>query len=143
MTTRQPERLKELRDSEMTLADSGEDVRGRSVVDRNGDEIGKVDALLLDEAESKVRFLRVEAGGFLGIGARQFLVPVDAVTRVDAEHVHVDRSREGIVDAPAYDPNLVYEQDYYGDVYGYWGYAPYWAPGYAYPAYPFYGRPVV
>lgn len=143
MTTRQPEQLKELRDSEMTLADRGEDVRGRTVLDVNGNEIGNVDALLLDEAESKVRFLRVETGGFLGIGERKFLVPVDAVTRVDADHVHVDRTRERVAGAPAYDPDLTYERDYYGDVYDYWGYAPYWGLGYAYPAYPYYGRAVV
>jgi len=143
MTTRQPERLVELRDSEMTLADSGEDVRGRTVLDRNGNEIGTVDALLLDEGESKVRFLRVKAGGFLGIGARKFLVPVDAVTAVDADHVHVDRTREQAAGAPIYDPNLAYDQDYYGDVYGYWGYAPYWGPGYVAPMYPYYARPLV
>ncbi len=138
MTTRQPEMLRTLDDSEMTLADSAEDVRGRIVIDQAGQEIGEVDALLLDDAESKVRFLRVAAGGVLGIGERTFLIPIDAITRIDEHHVHVNQSRDRVVEAPAYDPNLVYDQSYYGDVYGHYGYDPYWGLGYRYPAYPYY-----
>ncbi len=138
MTTRQPELLRTLDDSEMTLADSAEDVRGRTVVDQAGQEIGEVDALLLDDAESKVRFLRVAEGGLLGFGERTFLIPVDAITRIDENHVHVNQSRDRVVESPAYDPTLVYDQSYYGSVYGHYGYAPYWGPGYRYPMYPYY-----
>ncbi len=138
MTTRQPQLLRTLDDSEMTLADSAEDVRGRTVMDQAGQEIGEVDALLLDDAESKVRFLRVASGGVLGIGQQTFLIPVDAITRIDDDHVHVSQSRDRVVESPAYDPNLVYDQTYYGDVYNHYGYAPYWGLGHRYPAYPHY-----
>ena len=130
--------LTKLSDAGMTIADPDADVRGRKVIDNTGDESGKVDALIIDERESKVRFLQVAAGGFLGIGERHFLLPVDAVTRVDEDHVHVDQTRERIVGAPAYDPNVVPEVDYYDSLYGYYGYTPFWGPGYAYPAYPAY-----
>ncbi len=138
MTTQQPQLLRTLDDSEMTLADSAEDVRGRIVIDQAGQEIGEVDALLLDDAESKVRFLRVASGGVLGIGERTFLIPVDAITRIDENHVHVNQSRDRVVESPIYDPNLVYDQSYYGDVYGHYGYVPYWGLGYRYPMYPYY-----
>jgi len=133
MTSNTPEMLTRLKDSEMTLADSGQDVRGRTVIDRAGEEIGEVSGLMLDAAESKVRFLEVASGGFLGIGERTFLIPVDAVSRVDGDHVHVDQSREGVVGAPGYDPNLMYDQSYYGGVYGHYGLTPYWGAGYIYP----------
>jgi len=138
MAQQQITKLVKLGDTDLTVADPREDVRGRAVVDRHGEEIGTVDALMLDERENKVRFLRVGTGGFLGIGGRRFLIPVDAVSRVDDERVHVDQTRERIVGAPAYDPDLTYDQDYYGGLYGYYGYAPYWGPGYVYPPYPFY-----
>ena len=131
-----PIHLVTLSDSEMTLADSGADVCGLSVLDRDGEEIGTVDELMLDEAESKVRFLRVAAGGFLGLGERSFLIPVDAVTRIDKDHVHVDPTREHVAAAPEYDPNLVFERGYIGNVYGHYGYSPYWSPGYVEPRYP-------
>jgi len=40
--------------------------RGRTVVDRHRDEVGRVEDLLVDERENRVRFLRVGEGGFLG-----------------------------------------------------------------------------
>ncbi len=125
-----------LSESTLTVADPAEDVRGRKILDKTGEEIGTVDDLLLDDRENKVRFLQVAHGGFLGIGEDHFLVPVDAVTRIDADHVHIDRERGALTDAPGYRPELAEAPAYYGDVYGYWGYGPYWAPGYVYPAYP-------
>ncbi len=129
--------LVKLGDTDLTVADSAPDVRGRKVIDRHGDEIGMVDDLLIDDRESKVRFLRVGAGGFLGIGEQHFLIPVDAVTKIDADHVHIDRERAGLRGVPTYDPELTYDVDYYGNVYGWWGYGPYWGPGYTYPRYPY------
>ncbi len=130
--------LVKLTDTTLTVADPAADVRGRKVLDRHGEEIGEVDDLLLDEEKQNVRFLRLAAGGFLGIGEQHFLVPVDAVTKVDADHVHIDRERSRLRDVPTYNPDLVPDPVYYADVYGWWGYRPYWSPGYAYPPYPMY-----
>jgi uncharacterized protein YrrD len=108
------------------------------VVDRHGEEIGSVDDLLMDDRENRVRFLKVGHGGFLGIGEDHFLVPIDAITRIDEEHVHIDRSQSDLSDAPGYNPELAETPDYYPGVYGWWDYAPYWTGGYQYPAYPVY-----
>ena len=130
--------LVKLGDTDLTVANEAEDIRGRTVVDRAGDEIGEVEALLIDETEAKVRFMEVGAGGFLGVGEKKFLIPVDAISTIDEDHVHVDQTREHVVGAPAYEPHLATDRDYHTDVYGYYGYAPFWAPGYAYPAYPYF-----
>ncbi len=130
--------LVRLGDTDLTVNDPREDIRGRTVVDRNGEEIGHVDALLIDDQERKVRFLQIASGGILGIGAQTFLVPVDAVTRVGPDQVVVDQTGKHIAGAPKYDPDLTYDEGYYGDLYGYYGYGPYWGPGYTYPAYPYY-----
>jgi sporulation protein YlmC with PRC-barrel domain len=131
-------KLVKLDDTDLTVADSAEDVRGRRVLDKNGQEIGKVDALMIDDQEAKVRSLQVGSGGFLGMGKDKTLIPVDAVRRVDEDHVHIDETRERVAGAPPYDPALTYDQSYWGGLYGYYGYGPYWAPGYVYPRYPFY-----
>jgi sporulation protein YlmC with PRC-barrel domain len=130
--------LVKLGDTDLQLADPIEDVRGRKIVDRAGEAIGHVDALLIDQRDRKVRFLRVASGGFLGIGERTFLIPVDAVTRVQPNEVRIDQTRQHLVGAPAYDPSLVLQQDYYAGLSGYFGYRPYWSPGYVYPLYPYY-----
>ncbi|MEU7565485.1 PRC-barrel domain-containing protein [Streptomyces fradiae] len=126
-------------DSDQTVAAPEEDIRGRTVTAADDEELGKIDDLLIDEDEGRVRFLLVEHGGFLGIGQKKTFIPVDAVTRITDDHVRIDRSRKQVTDAPAYDPDLVEEQDYYDTVYSHYGYTPFWGMGYTYPPYPFPG----
>jgi sporulation protein YlmC with PRC-barrel domain len=128
--------LVRLSETGMTISDRRVDVRGRKVVDRDGEEIGTVDDLLVDQGEVRVRFLRVGHGGILGIGAEHFLVPVDAISEVTEEAVRIDRERERLTDVPGYDPEVAEDPAYYGGLYGWWGYPAYWAPGYAYPLFP-------
>jgi sporulation protein YlmC with PRC-barrel domain len=140
--------LYSLNDEAYTVKDPAEDVRNYTVVDRNGEEIGAVDDLLVDGGERRVRFLQVKEGGFLGIGGRRFLVPVDAVTRIGDDTVHIDQTGEHVGSGPAYDPEVasedawrqeaVREGGYYHGLYGHYGYTPFWGPGYVYPGYPFY-----
>lgn len=129
--------LVRLSDSDLTVADRDEDIRGRDVLDMAGEELGEVNDLLIDEGEQKVRFLEVSSGGFLGLGATKFLIPVDAITRITADAVHINQSRERVAGAPRYDPTLV-DESYVSGVYSHYGYPPYWGPDYRYPPYPRY-----
>ena len=124
-----------LKEAGETIADERQDIRGREVVASDGDKVGKVDALLIDDNERQVRFFRVAAGGFLGIGEKKWLVPVDAIVRVDEDQVQIDQTRDRVVSAPVYDPDVIDQpsDDYYNGLYGYYGRAPYWQPGYLYP----------
>jgi len=138
MTDTQQPTIVKLGDTDQTVADPAEDIRNRQVFDKSGEEIGKVDALMIDERENKVRFLQVAAGGFLGIGDHHFLIPVDAITRIDDDEVHVDQTRDKISKGPKYDPAVVQDHAYYESTYGYYGYTPFWGAGYMYPGYPYY-----
>jgi sporulation protein YlmC with PRC-barrel domain len=129
--------LKRLSDSDLALADRHEDIRGRNVLDVAGEDLGEVNDLFIDESEKKVRFLEVSSGGFLGLGATKFLLPVDAITRITADAVYVNQSRERVAGAPRYDPTLV-DESYISGVYSHYGYSPYWGPDYRYPPYPYY-----
>ncbi|HEV2295072.1 MAG TPA: PRC-barrel domain-containing protein [Tepidisphaeraceae bacterium] len=137
MQERSTHNIVKLSDTAMELSTPAEDIRGRKVVDANGEELGEVDDLMIDDVEKKVRFIRVATGGFLGLGATKFLIPVDAIARVSGDTVHVNRNREHVAAGPVYDPDLV-KPDYYERVYGHYGVAPFWAGGYTYPAYPFF-----
>lgn len=136
-TTEVPGRLVWLGDTYRTVADPEADVRGRTAVDQDGAEIGTVEDLLVDEHEDRVRFLRIGSGGFLGLGRDRFLVPVDAVAVVGSDLVMVGRRRSRLGDMPPYDPELTDEREYYDRLYTWWGYPPYWTPGYAYPPFPY------
>lgn len=133
-------RLVKLDEIDQTVADSDEDIRGRKVFDVNGEEIGKVNDLLVDAQEHKVRFLEVASGGFLGIGKDTTFIPVDAIVNITEDDVILDQTRERVAGAPVYDPDVVRERDSHGGLLDYYGFAPYWGPGYVYPAYPHYGH---
>lgn len=126
--------LMRLGDSDQMLADPAQDIRGYKVIDRDGKEIGKVDDLLVDNEQQKVRMLRVEHGGLLGIGATPLFLPVDTVEHVEDDKVMIGRSQVQVVGAPEYDPELVDRDERMAELYGYYGYAPYGAPGYIPPA---------
>jgi sporulation protein YlmC with PRC-barrel domain len=136
-----------LNDEPYDVKNPAEDVRNRTVVDRNGEEIGSVDDLLIDDREHKVRFLRIKEGGLLGIGVRYRLIPVDAVTRITEDTVAIDQTGEQVGSGPEYDPTVAAddvwrreafgEDGYYPSLYQHYGYSPFWAPGYVYPGYPF------
>ena len=135
---KQPRRrgaLETLSNTGLELADSSQDIRHRKVVDVHGAAIGHVSDLFIDPDERKVRMLEIRAGGFLGIGDRHVLLPVDAITSVSKDEVHVNESRERLVRSPAYDPTLIDEptQQYWEPFYGYYGLSPYWGAGYMYP----------
>ena len=82
MATKNTATLSRLGASGQTVADPAEDIRGRRVKDKDGDDIGQVADLLIDSQDRKVRFLRVEHGGILGFGATASFIPVDAISRI-------------------------------------------------------------
>jgi CBS domain-containing protein len=133
--------LLRLSNTDLTLANPSEDIRGRKALDMADEELGRIDDLLIDEREHKVRFLQVASGGFLGLGTTKFLLPVDAIMRITPDAVYINQTREKIAGAPRYDPALVDER-YVGDLYGHYGYPPYWGLGYEYPPYPDYPLPI-
>lgn len=132
--------LLRLTETDRTIPNPDEDVRGRKVTDSDGEELGKIGDLLVDDTARQVRFLVVQHGGILGIGASEVFIPVDAITDITDDEVFVDTSREKISNAPQYDPEIGTETDFYQDVYGYYGVTPFWAPGYTTPGFPYFGH---
>jgi sporulation protein YlmC with PRC-barrel domain len=132
-----PTTLLRLSDTQLRLADPAEDVRGRKVLNKDGEAIGEVNELIVDGREGHVRFLEVSSGDLLGLGRLRSLIPVGAITRISGEAVHVKQTRQRIGEAPAYDPDLIDEREgdegYYGHLYRHYGLPPHWEWGYAYP----------
>jgi sporulation protein YlmC with PRC-barrel domain len=141
-TAGQKARLQKLSETVLTVADPEADVRDHTVLDSEGNEIGHVSDLIIDEEERRVRFLEVSSGGFLGLGATKFLIPVEAIVNVDDHHVFLGHSRRHVADSPAYEPNLVKDPDW-GAYYGYYGYTPYWTMQTPAPPFPVVPKPYV
>ncbi len=116
--------LKKLRDLGKTVSHVDEDIRGRMVKDKDGQDLGTIDGLLVDAAAEKVRFMEVASGGFLGLGATKSLIPIEAITQITDHEVHISHSREHVAGAPPYDPELAAKDaDYFFGLYPYYGYS--------------------
>src|SRR5215211_1785526 len=81
--------------------------------------------LVLEDLTQDVRGLDVGAGGFLGLGERRFLIPVEAVSEVREDRVVVAHKRQKVAGSPLFDADVVVPQPPYQDeLYEYYGYLP-------------------
>ena len=118
--------LVKLSDSEdIRLQEPWQDIRQLDVYDTNGEQIGSVEELYVDRQEQLPRFLDVAAGGFLGIGKKHFLIPVEEVSRDvgEEERVTVSQSRDKVVGSPEFDPDEVPKADVQRAIYAYYGHS--------------------
>ncbi len=85
---------------------------------------------MVDDVEQKVRFMEVATGGFLRIGESKALIPIEAITRITADEVHISHTREHVAGARRYDPQLTLIRDtsYWSGLYPYYGYGVWTAP---------------
>ncbi len=96
-----------LSDSDFVFENPEQDIRGKDVYDVEGEQIGSVDDLYIDRQERKVRFLEVGAGGFLGVGEKHLLVPVESVTEVGEDRLTIEPGREKVAGSPPFDTTVV------------------------------------
>jgi sporulation protein YlmC with PRC-barrel domain len=93
--------LARLGNSDFVPANPEDDLRSKDVYDPEGKRVGSVEDLYIDRKEREVRFLEVGAGGFLGIGEKNYLVPVEAVVEVAEDRVTIEPGRTEKVEGPA------------------------------------------
>jgi sporulation protein YlmC with PRC-barrel domain len=93
--------LVRLSDSDFVPQNSEDDLRGKDVYDPEGQRIGSVKDLYIDLREREMRFLQVCAGGFLGMGEKPLLVPVEAVVKVAEHQLTIEPGRTRKVEGPA------------------------------------------
>ena len=118
----QPDLVK-LSDSDISLDEPWKDISNLEVYDTHGEQIGSVEDLYVDRHARVPRFLDVSAGGFLGIGKKHFLIPVEEVSRdvSEEDRVTVNWDREKVLDSPEFDPDEVPKGDLQQAIYAYYG----------------------
>jgi len=67
----------------------------------NGEEIGEVDAVLVD-AGAKPVAVAAEVGGFLGMGEKDVVIAINQLTQ-DGKHLKVNMTKEQIGALPEFD----------------------------------------
>jgi hypothetical protein len=81
----------------------GDWVIGTSVTSPDGETIGSIQDLIIDEEEGRVTAAVLSVGGFLGIGAKNIAVAWDELQMsFDAREITLDLTREEAEEAPEY-----------------------------------------
>lgn len=105
-------------------------ILGDSVVNRAGENLGKIEELMLDLENGRVAYAVLSFGGFLGMGEKLFAIPFEAL-KLDAsrEHFTLDVDKDKLKNAPGFDmhnPPQASDRTWGAEVYKFYGYKPYW-----------------
>ena len=79
-------------------------LEGDNVVNGAGEDLGKIEEIMLDVPLGRIAYAVLSFGGFLGIGNRLFAIPWQAL-ELDPEHHRfiLDVPRERLENAPGFD----------------------------------------
>jgi sporulation protein YlmC with PRC-barrel domain len=104
---------------------------GDAVTNAAGEDLGKIEDLMIDLDYSRVGYAVVSFGGFLGIGDKLFAVPLEALTLDAPNHRFLlDVKRERLENAPGFDkdnwPNT-FDRSWGASIYEHYGHEPYWS----------------
>jgi sporulation protein YlmC with PRC-barrel domain len=96
----------------------------------SGEELGKIEDLMIDLRSGRIAYAVLSFGGFLKMGNKLFAIPWEAL-KVDSEKqefvLHVEKSR--LENAPGFDkenwPNMA-DPTFGSTIYRHFGLKPYW-----------------
>lgn len=103
---------------------------GCKVENPQGENLGKIESLMLDLRKSRIAYAVLSFGGFLGLGDKLFPVPMEAV-RFNARDGRcvMDVDKETLQAAPGYDRDTLpdaNDQAWRSRIFSHYGYTPYW-----------------
>ena len=113
--------LIKLRDSDLPRDATAKALLDGAVYDRDREKIGTVKDLYIDTEDEDVRFLDVGVGGFLGLGEKHYMIPMEVVTDTSGGGVTIEHSRQKVEGSPELDTKGVPEDAYLHEVYDYYG----------------------
>jgi len=104
---------------------------GDEVVNASGENLGKIEAIMLDVNSGHIAYAVLSFGGFLGVGGKLFAIPWSALV-LDARHRRfiLDVSKDRLESAPGFDkdhwPSMA-DPTWATELHDYYEVAPYWA----------------
>jgi len=103
---------------------------GDRVRNSAGEDLGKIEEIMLDVSSGRVAYAVLSFGGFLGMGNKLFAIPWQALTLDEGEHEFIlDVDKATLENAPGFDkdnwPNMA-DPQWGSQVFSHYGYKPYW-----------------
>jgi hypothetical protein len=105
-------------------------ITGDRVRNPAGEDLGKIEEIMLDIPSGRVAYAVLSFGGILGLGSKLFAVPWEALTINEQDREFVLSVEKSVLEnAPGFDkdhwPNMA-DRSFGENVYGHYGYKPYW-----------------
>lgn len=103
---------------------------GDSVVNRPGEDLGKIEDIMLDTGSGRVAYAVLSFGGFLGMGDKLFAIPWEALEldTVNKRFI-LDTSKDRLENAPGFDkdnwPNMA-DRTWGDKIHKHYATKPYW-----------------
>jgi sporulation protein YlmC with PRC-barrel domain len=110
---------------------SASTVSGDAVRNLSGEDLGKIEDIMLDVAAGRIAYAVLSFGGFLGMGDKLFAIPWDGLT-LDAENKGfvLDIPKARLENAPGFDkdnwPDMA-DRSWGSGIHAHYGRQPYWA----------------
>jgi sporulation protein YlmC with PRC-barrel domain len=103
---------------------------GNKVVNRQNEDLGTVEHLMIDMEKGCVAYAVLSFGGFLGMGDKLFAIPwISLMVDTDEKQFVLDIGRQALESAPGFDrahwPNMA-DRAWSTEVSTYYGAKPYW-----------------
>lgn len=103
---------------------------GDKVVNRKGEDLGKIEDFMIDPEQGRVGYAVLSFGGFMGMGDKLFAVPLQALqlSREDKRFI-LDVDKERLKNAPGFDKDSwpdISDRSFGTTVYSYYNTKPYW-----------------
>ena len=100
---------------------------GDKVENADGEDLGKIDNLMINLHSGRIEYVVVEYGSFLGLGGKLFAIPFQELRVIPGKKAFLlSRDEEYLKNSPGFDKGHWPDTNshrYYGDVDSYWGYA--------------------
>ena len=108
---------------------SASTIKGDKVVNRAGEDLGKIEELMIDLEDGRIAYAVLSFGGFLGMGNKLFAIPWKALSLRPHEHSFIlNVDKEILEKAEGFDKDHwpVIDRGWLGSMYIYYGHKPYW-----------------
>ena len=98
---------------------------GDKVESLDGEDLGKIDNLMINVQSGEIEYVVLEFGSFLGLGGKLFAIPYQHLyLNAEKECFILNRDRDSFKNTPGFDSNHwpdTNDHAYYQDVDTYWG----------------------
>ncbi len=106
-------------------------IKGEKVTNMDGEDLGKIEDIMIDQEKGMIAYAVVSFGGFLGIGNKKFAIPWEAISERQSGHGFTLKINKEILEkSEGFEMDkLPSTREQLSNTYTYYGNKPYWGTG--------------